>query len=95
MSNTNPRQILFGSHHSVFILYCFQECWQDEFGVYKDSFRNISAKTREVMTSLPMANEEIVVENIPFWEFDAGDMSIELHNVISKNDSPHVVLSCI
>lgn len=72
---------------------CFQECWQEEYGTYEGSFRSIFAKTKEIMRNLPIANEEIVVENIPFWECDGGKLSTELSKVITKNDSPHVVLS--
>ena len=33
------------------------------------------------------------MEQIPFWECDGGKLSVELSNVVTKNDAPHVVLS--
>ena len=72
---------------------CFQNGWQEEYGVFKDSFRTIYSKTKDIIENLPKANDIIVVENIPSWEYEGCITSLELSKIINKNESPHVNLA--
>lgn len=69
---------------------CFKEAYD---GKYQDSFNSIFNKVNEYTKDLNIEGQEIIVDNIPYWECGDIKVCLDLANNISKKDIPVINLA--
>ena len=73
---------------------CFKDCYQLYYGKYNVHFQPICLKVRKLITEVPPASCNILVDTIPPWEYEPPILDTSLHSKLNKKtDNPHFMLS--